>query len=73
MPLDPGEDWYEFRVETIDLILSLPLPVNEATVQQTAEIVRDAALLKPKLLHDFINVMRLAPEELHDGESRLIS
>ena len=59
-------------MQAIDLILTLPLPLHKTTVQQAAEIVRDATLLDAQGLNHLADVMRPVAQQLHNSEAGLI-
>ncbi len=67
-----AQDGDQVGVEAIDFVLSLPLPFDKPAIQQARQIVRHATLLDAEFVHDLPNIVRLVPEELYDGESRLV-
>ncbi len=66
------QDGQQVGVEPVDFVLSLPLPFDKPAIQQARQIVRHAALLDTEFVHDLPNIVGLASQQLHDGESRLV-
>lgn len=63
------EDWQQVWMQAIHFLLSLPLPLDEATIREATEIVRDSALFKPEFLDDLADIVRSLPKQLHYREA----
>src|SRR5574340_322431 len=57
--IDSLQDGQQVRMQPVDLVLSPPLPLDEAAIQQTRKVVRHAALFDSQLLYHFSHVMGL--------------
>jgi hypothetical protein len=53
-------------VQRIDAIFAVPPDVHEAAISQALQIMRDPALLKPRLFAYFFNTLWPAPKRKHN-------